>query len=98
MYEFDWHSPACGGELGASHAMEVPFVFKTLEIARGPKGLVGEDPPTELANRMHKIWVDFATDGSLPWARFDSQHRNVYQLYADRTVNEPVMPAAQFLA
>jgi para-nitrobenzyl esterase len=97
VYEFDWHSPACGGELGASHAMEVPFVFKQLEIASGPKGLVGENPPQALADRIHKIWVDFATDGSLPWAEFDREHRQVHLLAADTTVTEPVMSAASFL-
>lgn len=97
VYEFDWHSPACGGDLGASHAMEVPFVFKTLDLASGTKGLVGENPPGELADRIHKLWVDFATDGRLPWPEFDRAQRNVHQLCADRTISEPIMPAASFL-
>lgn len=97
MYEFDWHSPACKGELGASHGMELPFVFKTLEIARGPNGLVGENPPQELAERVHRVWVDFAKDGSLPWPEFDRERRNVHQLAADKTINEAPMPAAEFL-
>ena len=96
-YEFDWHSPACGGELGASHAMEVPFVFKTLRTASGPNGLVGENPPQELADRIHKLWVDFATDGTLPWREFSREERNVRLLASDVTMREPVMPAAQFL-
>jgi para-nitrobenzyl esterase len=97
MYEFDWHSPACNGELGAAHAMELPFVFKTLHTATGPRGFAGENPPQELADRIHKIWVDFATDGSLPWDEFDAEHRRVHLLDADETVSEPVMPAAQFV-
>jgi para-nitrobenzyl esterase len=97
MYEFDWHSPACGGELGSSHAMEVPFVFKTLGVASGPNGLVGENPPEELAERVHKIWVDFATDGKLPWPEFERATRQVHRLASDITIAEPVMPAAQFL-
>ena len=97
VYEFDWHSPACGGELGASHAMELPFVFKTIGLASGPKGLLGENPPQELADRIHKLWVDFATDGSLPWPEFDRETRKVHLLAADRTISEPVMPAAEFL-
>lgn len=97
IYEFDWHSPACGGELGASHGMEVPFVFKTLQIASGPKGFAGSDPPQDLAERIHSIWVDFARDGSLPWPEFDRAHRNVHLLAAAKTLEEPVMPAAPFL-
>jgi para-nitrobenzyl esterase len=97
FYEFDWHSPACGGELGASHGMELPFVFKTLDLATGPKGLVGENPPHDLADRVHRLWVDFATNGALPWPEFSRDRRNVHLLAADRTISEPVMPAAQFL-
>lgn len=97
MYEFDWHSPACGGELGASHAMEVPFVFKTLAIASGPKGLVGENPPRDLADRVHQTWVDFATNGHLPWPEFNADTRKVHKLAANMTISEPVMAAAPFV-
>ena len=31
MYRFDWESPAFGGVLGAAHAMDIPFVFNTLD-------------------------------------------------------------------
>ena len=97
MYEFDWHSPACDGELGAAHAMEMPFVFKTLHTATGPKGLCGLDPPQELADRIHRIWVDFATAGSLRWPEFEADSRQVHLLAADKTVEEPVMPASAFV-
>ncbi len=97
MYEFDWRSPACNGELGACHGIELPFVFDTLATVTGTRGLAGEVPPQELADRVHKLWVRFATDGALPWDRFDTNTRKVRQLWADCTISEPVMPAAQFL-
>jgi para-nitrobenzyl esterase len=97
VYEFDWHSPACDGQLGACHAVEVPFVFKTLKVASGPKGIVGEDPPMELADRVHKTWVDFAADGILPWPEFDRDNRYVHLLNANETIMEAPMPAAAFL-
>ena len=97
VYDFDWHSPACGGELGASHGMELPFVFDTLATATGPKGLAGENPPQQLADQVHRLWVQFATDGSLPWPEFDAETRKVHRLAADETVSEPVMPAARFV-
>jgi para-nitrobenzyl esterase len=97
VYEFDWHSPACDGALGASHGMELPFVFDTLDVASGPNGLCGTNPPQELADRIHRIWVDFARDGSLPWPEFDRDGRLVHRLAANITAHEPVMPAADFL-
>ena len=96
MYEFDWRSPACNGELGACHGIELPFVFKTLEVATGPQGLAGEHPPAELGERVHDLWVGFARDGTLPWPEFDGE-RQVYQLAKDQVVSEPEMPAARFL-
>src|SRR3546814_8956007 len=45
LYEFDWRSPACDGELGACHGIEMPFVFKTLPTVSGPRGLAGMGPP-----------------------------------------------------
>lgn len=96
-YEFDWQSPACDGQLGACHGMELPFVFQTLAKATGEEGLAGTAPPQDLADRIHAIWVGFATDGTLPWPQFDEQSRLVYQLARGEAVHEPVMPAAAHL-
>jgi len=97
FYDFDWKSPACGGELGACHGMELPFVFKTLPTATGPKGFAGEAPPQDLAEQIHNLWVQFATDGTLPWPEFDRDTRQVHMLGSNETISEPVMPAAAFL-
>ncbi|MCW3797619.1 carboxylesterase family protein [Sphingomonas sp. BN140010] len=96
VYEMDWRSPASNGELGACHGIELPFVFNTLSTVTGPRGLAGENPPQELADRVQSLWVSFARDGSLPWAEFDVEGRQVYQLDAAKAVTEPVMPAAAF--
>src|SRR6266567_4168655 len=81
MYRFDWESPAFGGVLGAAHAVEVPFVFNTLdtEIARRFTG----DSPTRqsLADLMHAAWAAFIRSGnpaiaSLPaWPPYDLERR-----------------------
>ena len=97
MYEFDWRSPMFDGKLGAAHGMELPFVFDTLAVATGPEGIVGSAPPQDLADRIHALWVRFATDGSLPWPEFDADTRQVYQLARGETVSEAVMPATEFL-
>lgn len=96
MYELDWGSSAFGGTLGACHGMELPFVFDTLASVTGPQGLAGEDPPQELATRTHRIWVDYARNGTLPWGEFQRDTRLVYQLGKGEAVNEPVMPAAPY--
>lgn len=97
VYEFEWGSPRYDGQLGAAHGMELGFVFKTLDTVTGPDGLVGENPPQELADRIHRTWVDFATGGALPWAEFTRTERMVHLLGADATIDEPPMPVAPFL-
>ncbi|MEH3048171.1 carboxylesterase/lipase family protein [Sphingomonas adhaesiva] len=97
MYEFDWRSPRYDGALGAGHGMELPFVFDSLATTTGAEGLCGAAPPQALADRVHAIWVRFATDGTLPWPEFTRERRHVHQLAADRTIEEAVMPAARFL-
>ena len=81
MYRFDWESPAFGGVLGAAHAMDIPFVWNTLdtEIARR---FTGNSPTRQaLADRMHAAWAAFIRSGtpaiaSLPaWPPYDLERR-----------------------
>jgi len=97
VYDFAWRSPAWGGQLGACHGVEVPFVFNTLACATGPQGVLGDAPPQALADSVHKVWVDFAASGRLPWPEYDAKSRVVYAL-ADGTAGaDPPMPAAKFV-
>lgn len=97
VYDFDWRSPRYDGALGAAHGMEMGFVFDTLATVTGPEGLAGEAPPQDLADRVHRIWVVFARDGTLPWPAFDRETRLVHRLAAAETVHEEPMPCAPFL-
>jgi para-nitrobenzyl esterase len=97
VYEFEWRSPLFGGELGACHGLELGFVFNTLAAVTGPEGMAGPSPPKALADRIQKIWVDFARDGSLPWGPYSRENRQVYQLQAGLSVVEPPAPAAKYL-
>ncbi len=97
VYEFEWRSPAIGGQLGAAHVVELPFVFDNLACATGPKALLGEDPPQALADSIHALWIRFATDGALPWPEFDAKTRQVWSLTRSVAEYEAVMPAAAFL-
>jgi para-nitrobenzyl esterase len=97
VYEFEWRSPALGGELGACHALELPFVFDTLASCGGPDGLVGDAPPQALADRVHRLWVEFIKGRPLPWPEYRAATRRVRLLEAEATVMEPEMPAAKYL-
>ncbi|MCW2941531.1 MAG: putative carboxylesterase [Actinomycetia bacterium] len=74
MYEFGWRSPE--QDLGACHALELAFVFDNLARQDGAK-LTGPNPPQELADVMHRAWVDFAAHGDPGWSRFDRDRRLV---------------------
>jgi para-nitrobenzyl esterase len=70
-YAFRWRSPALSGQLGATHIVELPFVFDNLLPALcGAERLLGTDAPTALAERMHRCWVDFVTTGSPGWPAY----------------------------
>lgn len=97
VYEFEWRSTACNGELGACHGLELPFVFKTLPLATGPLGFAGEAPPQALADRVHAVWVDFVRTGALPWPEYDGETRIVMSLASGVAESEPPMPAERFL-
>jgi para-nitrobenzyl esterase len=74
MYEFAWRSPV--RQLGAAHAMELGFVFDTLDSADAQR-LTGPDAPRELASRMHEAWVSYIATGNPGWARWNVSTRPV---------------------
>ncbi|MEW2358362.1 carboxylesterase/lipase family protein [Spirillospora sp. NPDC029432] len=74
MYEFAWRSP--NHDLGACHALELGFVFDNLNVD-GSGEMAGPNPPQELADAMHRAWVDFAVHGDPGWERFDAASRPV---------------------
>lgn len=63
-YEFAWASPAWGGMLGSSHAMDITFTFDNL-TAPGATMFVGEpdDAATSLAEACGDAWTAFARTG-----------------------------------
>ncbi|WNV85975.1 carboxylesterase family protein [Umezawaea sp. Da 62-37] len=93
VYEFTWRSDALDGELGACHVVELPFVFDHADLPslHGPNALLGTTaPPADLARRMHRAWVDFATTGDPGWPRHEPEHRLVRRIGATwETVGDP---------
>ncbi|WP_238009400.1 carboxylesterase family protein [Dactylosporangium sp. AC04546] len=97
VYEFAWRSPVRGGELGACHYLEVPFVFDRLDNDEA-RGYAGDTPPRDLAAAVHGAWVSFVATGDpngprLPeWPRHDPATRPV--LVFDTEANGGVTVAA----
>jgi para-nitrobenzyl esterase len=86
VYQFDWPSPALRGWLGATHAVEIPFVFGNFEL-RSIAKFVGASPEaTALSDRIMALWAHFARHGSPPdaWRPFSSDAR--MQLHLDRAI------------
>ncbi|MEU5088954.1 carboxylesterase family protein [Streptomyces sp. NPDC021356] len=92
-YEFAWRSQALDGQLGATHAVELPFVFDLTHLSRlhGPAALLGPDkPPADLAARMHETWIRFATTGNPGWDPYDTRRRATMRVDAEWTqVDDP---------
>jgi para-nitrobenzyl esterase len=89
MYLFSWESPALGGVLGASHALEIPFVFDNVHQP-GVAILTGDgDDRAPLARAMNGAWTSFArhsvpAHASLPaWPQYEPTDRST--MVFDRT-------------
>jgi para-nitrobenzyl esterase len=99
MYLFEWESPAMRGALGACHALELPFVFGTLESPGMPR-FAGSGPEAErLSAAMMDAWASFARDGhpageGLPgWPAYDARRRATMVLGASPRVEDAPLDA-----
>ena len=71
LYEFGYRSPIA--DIRAGHAVEIPFVFDHLDQAHS---LVGPEPDQQVADEMHRAWVDFATTGDPGWSSTGTESDN----------------------
>jgi para-nitrobenzyl esterase len=80
VYRFDWSTPVLGGKLLSPHALDIPFAFDNIQIARQFTG--GTADAQRLAEKVSDAWTAFARSGSpaisqLPdWPRYDSTSRS----------------------
>jgi para-nitrobenzyl esterase len=74
MYRFDWPEPKANHGLGACHAAEIPYVFGTSARA-DVRPLIGDSPSQAVADRAHRVWVDFITRGEPGWAPYGTASR-----------------------
>ena len=61
VYMFTWQTPVLDGKLKSPHALEIPFVFDTVQTS----GLTGDSPTRfALAEKMSQTWLAFARTGN----------------------------------
>jgi para-nitrobenzyl esterase len=74
-YLFTRESPAMRGALGACHALELPFVFGTLDTP-GIDRFAGTGPEARaLSEEMMDAWLTFARTGEAPWPTYEGGRR-----------------------
>jgi para-nitrobenzyl esterase len=78
-YQFEYASPALRGVLGACHALELSFVFGTLDV-KGQDRFAGSGPAVRaLSDTMMRSWLSFAEHSEprhLPsWRAYDLAQR-----------------------
>lgn len=100
MYRFDWQSPAYNGELKACHAMEIPFVWNTINKP-GTANLTGDSPDRQkVSNQMHQAWISFArngdpnTKGNTTWPEYNLENRETMIFNTDTKVERD--PSGEF--
>ena len=67
VYEFSWKATLPGKPQGAVHALDLPFVFGTLDTS-DVGAMAGRTPAAHaLADRIQEAWLNFARTG-MPWS------------------------------
>ena len=81
-YLFTWPSPALRGALGACHAIEIAFVFRTHDLSEGTGMFFGTGPAADaLAETTQDAWLAFAKGGDPTtsalgsWPAYSEQRR-----------------------
>lgn len=86
VYQFDWPSPALRGWLGATHAIEIPFVFGNFELPAIAKFAGAGPDAAALSQQVMSLWTHFARHGEPPrtWTPFTANAR--MQLHLNRRI------------
>jgi para-nitrobenzyl esterase len=94
MYRFTWPSPLRGGQLGACHALDVPFALGNLR-GEALLAFTGNGPEAHaLSEHMMDAWCAFARGGdpSHPgigsWSRYAAPRRATMELGATCGIHE----------
>ena len=81
MYLFTYRTNTLGGNLGSPHALEIPFVFGTLDDTEFGVYPKRDDINIKLSEIMMDSWVSFARTGNpnhddiLDWPTYNTENR-----------------------
>jgi para-nitrobenzyl esterase len=97
MYSFNWQTPVLDGKLMAPHALDVPFVFDTLDVV----GIAGHSPAAlAIAATESATWAGFARTGmpdnkAIPhWPAYTAADRATMTIDTEwRVQNDPQQEA-----
>ena len=97
VYQFDWAARRSDVDLGAFHAIELPFVFDAFDVD-GWDAFVGVDEGgRKLGRAMRSAWASFAATGDPsggdlgPWPRYEPAARPTMVLdEGSRVVDDPL--------
>jgi para-nitrobenzyl esterase len=104
-YLFTWRPPALRRAIGACHALDIPFVFGSIQhpLARPLTGLAGS--AAHLSRKIQQAWVEFARGGEPchselpPWERYDDERRATMVLGRRCALDDaPLEPERRLLA
>jgi para-nitrobenzyl esterase len=89
MYLFTHESPALRGALGACHALDLPFVFGTLDAPQQDRFAGTGAAVEKLSRTVMNSWIAFAKNSDPNhaeldgWSRFDTEQRATMRLDAE---------------
>jgi para-nitrobenzyl esterase len=97
VYQFDWQSGQPTRDLGAFHAIELPFIFDAFDVD-GWDAFVGIDEGgRKLGHAMRSAWAAFASTGDPsggdagPWPPYDEASRRTMILDEQcRVIEDPL--------
>ncbi len=95
-YLFTWPSPAFDGSLGSCHAVEIAFVFGTLNTQFMDQ-MCGQGPEADkLSEKMMNTWISFARSGNpnhpgIPqWPPYKMKNRSTMLMGHEFTVEDSI--------
>ena len=90
MYLFTYRTPVMGGVFGATHALEIPFVFGSLDDTEFGVYPKRDEINSKISELMMDTWISFTRSGNPnhneipPWPTYDIDNR--YTLLFGETI------------